>query len=208
MVLKLPWCKRQMFWAFEHGIFQFFCNFLSDKVETAFWESAAKHSKLFKSKFGHRNLFRKSLYIEVKNEYFDCLKIRFFTFLNSFERRSWKRYLGKQGKDNLNQWLFRKCSWIYLVVKSECPQRLEMIFFHFFASFSVTRLKSLLRKQGKAFKLVVIRSILQYSFGATLSQKRMFGAFGNGFFFAICWEMKLKPFFRKAKQSVQNYFNS
>ena len=36
--------------------FSSFCKFLSDKVETAFWESEAKSSKLFKSKFGHRKL--------------------------------------------------------------------------------------------------------------------------------------------------------
>ena len=42
-----------MFWAFEKGIFQFSCKFLSDEVETVYWESEAKQSKLFKSKFDH-----------------------------------------------------------------------------------------------------------------------------------------------------------
>ena len=31
------------------GHFPFFCKFLSDEVETIFWESEAKRSKLFKS---------------------------------------------------------------------------------------------------------------------------------------------------------------
>ena len=35
------------------------CKFLSDEVETIFWESKAKRSKLFKSKFGHSKLLRK-----------------------------------------------------------------------------------------------------------------------------------------------------
>ena len=58
----------------EH--FSFFCNFLSDKVETIFWESEANRSKLFKSKFGHRKLFRKCFwsYLELKNEFLVCLR--------------------------------------------------------------------------------------------------------------------------------------
>ena len=34
------------------GQFSLFCKFLSDEVETIIWESEAKRSKLFKSKFG------------------------------------------------------------------------------------------------------------------------------------------------------------
>ena len=49
-----------MFWPFEKVIFQIFFRFLSDEVETIFWESKAKRSKLFKSKFGHRKLLRKA----------------------------------------------------------------------------------------------------------------------------------------------------
>ena len=49
-----------------------FCKFLSDEVETVFWESETEHSKLFKSKFGHRKLLGKWFrsYIELKNEMF------------------------------------------------------------------------------------------------------------------------------------------
>ena len=39
--------------------FSFLGKFLSDEVETVFWESEAKRSKLFKSKFGPRKLLRK-----------------------------------------------------------------------------------------------------------------------------------------------------
>ena len=41
-----------------NNIFQSFA-ILSDEVETIFWESEAKHQKLFKSKFGHINVLRK-----------------------------------------------------------------------------------------------------------------------------------------------------
>ena len=36
-----------MFGAFGEGNFQFFLQFLSDEVENIFWESKAKHQKLF-----------------------------------------------------------------------------------------------------------------------------------------------------------------
>ena len=39
--------------------FSFFCRFFSDEVETIFWESEARRSKLFKLKFGHKELLRK-----------------------------------------------------------------------------------------------------------------------------------------------------
>ena len=44
------------------GFFSGFWKFLSEKVETVFWESEAKRSKLSKWKFGHRKLLRKWLW--------------------------------------------------------------------------------------------------------------------------------------------------
>ena len=46
-----------------------FLQFLRDEAETIFWESEAKQSKLFKSKFGHRKLLRKWFwsYLELTN---------------------------------------------------------------------------------------------------------------------------------------------
>ena len=38
MVLEQPWAQKRMLSAFEKGIFQFFCKFLSDKVEIIFSE--------------------------------------------------------------------------------------------------------------------------------------------------------------------------
>ena len=81
----------------EH--FSVFCKYLGDEVETILWESEAKCSKLFKSKFGHRKLLRKWFwsYFELKNECCDCLKRAFFSFLQIFEWRSWNHFLGKRG---------------------------------------------------------------------------------------------------------------
>ena len=40
-------------------LFSVICTFLREEVETISWRSEAKRSKLFKSKFGHRNLLKK-----------------------------------------------------------------------------------------------------------------------------------------------------
>ena len=56
-----------------------FLQFLSDKVETIFWKSYAKHQKLCKGKFSHRNFVRKwfSSFFELKNKYCGRLKIAY-----------------------------------------------------------------------------------------------------------------------------------
>ena len=80
------------------GRFPFFWKFLSDEVETIFWE--AKRSKLFKSKFGHRKLFRKWfwIYLELKNKCFERLERAFFNILQVFEWWSSNHFLGKRDK--------------------------------------------------------------------------------------------------------------
>ena len=64
----------------------FFWKFLSEEAETIFWESEAKVSKLFKSKFGHRKILRKwfSCYLEFKNECSESLKRAFLIFFPKF----------------------------------------------------------------------------------------------------------------------------
>ena len=77
--------------------FSVFWKFL---IESFFWESRGKRSKLFKSKFGHRKLLRKwfSSYLQLKNECSECWKRAFFSFLQVFAWRSWNHFLGKWGK--------------------------------------------------------------------------------------------------------------
>ena len=60
-----------------------FCKFLSDEVETVFWESETEPSRSIKFKVGHSKLYRKWLwsYHELKNECFARLKWTFFSFL-------------------------------------------------------------------------------------------------------------------------------
>ena len=79
----------------EH--FSAFCKFLSDEVETIFWESEAKHSKLFGSIFGYRTFLRKWFWthLELNNECSQGLERVFFSFLQSFEWRSWNHFQEK-----------------------------------------------------------------------------------------------------------------
>ena len=60
---------------------------MSNEVETLFWESEAKRSKLLKSKFDHRKLLRKWFrrYLELKNECSELLKRAILNFLEIFE---------------------------------------------------------------------------------------------------------------------------
>ena len=63
--------------------FLLFYKFLIGKVETIFWESKEKCSKLFKSKFGHRKLHRKLLWsdLEIKIECPEHMKMSIFSFV-------------------------------------------------------------------------------------------------------------------------------
>ena len=69
------------------GHFSFFCKFLRYEAETVFWESEAKPSKVFKSKFSDKELLRKlfSSYLELKNECSKGLKRAIFIFFQIFE---------------------------------------------------------------------------------------------------------------------------
>ena len=82
------------------GHFSVFCKFLSDKGETIFWESQAKHSKLLKSKSGRRKLLRKLFwsYLDLKDKCSERLKRSFFTFLQIFQWGNSNRFLGRWGK--------------------------------------------------------------------------------------------------------------
>ena len=98
--------------------FSVFCKFSRDEVETVFWESEAKRSRIIKSKFGYRKLFRKSVwrYFELENKCYERLKRAFFRFLEIFEWRSWKRFLGKWG--NVKATFFEKVYFVESILES------------------------------------------------------------------------------------------
>ena len=77
-----------------------FWKLLTGEVETLFCESVVKRSKLFKWKFGHRKILRKSFwsYLGPENECSERLKKTFLSFLQIFEWGSWNHFLGKWSK--------------------------------------------------------------------------------------------------------------
>ena len=84
-------------WSFENGIFQFFCKVLSWNYFLGKWD---KTYKIFKSKFGHRNLLIEWFwnFLELKNKYYGHLKTVLFRFLQIFDWRIWNHFVGRWGK--------------------------------------------------------------------------------------------------------------
>ena len=75
--------------------FSVLLKFLSDVVETVFWESEVKHWELFKSKIGNSKDFRKWFWMALVLKSFE---MTLYTFLQILERRNWKYFLKKWGK--------------------------------------------------------------------------------------------------------------
>ena len=137
--------------------------FMSDKIETVFWKSEAKCSKLLKFKIGNKKQFRKWFwsYLEVKNKCSESLKMTFFTFCKFLsdnvktvfwksEAKHSKLFESKVG----HRKFFRKWFCSYLVVKSECSDCLKIAIFSFLYIFQWRSWNRILGKQRKAFKIV------------------------------------------------------
>ena len=82
------------------GHFSVSCKYLSEEVDTIFWESEVNRWKVFKSKFGHRKLLRKWFWrnLELKNKCSERLNRAFLRFLQIFQWGSGNHFLGKWGK--------------------------------------------------------------------------------------------------------------
>ena len=80
--------------------FSVFCKSFNEEVERIFWESVAKHSKSFKSRFGDRKVLRQLFwsYLDLKNECCERLKRAFFSSMQVFGWRGWKHFLRMWGK--------------------------------------------------------------------------------------------------------------
>ena len=163
MVLKLSYAEKQVLWSFEKGIFQFFCKLLSDKVETIFWKSEAKRSRLFKSKFGCRKPVRKWFwtYLGLKNEFCERLKRAFSSFLEIFEWLSGDHFLGNWTKRSKlfqskfgHKKLLRKCLWSYVQLKNECCECLKRAFSVFLQIVHWRSWNHFLGRWGIAFKAI------------------------------------------------------
>ena len=142
--------------------FTIFCKFLGVKVKTFFWESEAKRSKVFKSKFGHRKLLRKMFwsYPELKNECFERLKRAFLvkkllsceveTIFWESEEKRWKLLKGQFGYLKFA----RKWFWSCLELKNWCSERFEKTIFHFFVNFWVTKSNPFTGKVRQIAKII------------------------------------------------------
>ena len=116
-----------------------FLQFLSDKLETIFWKSYAKHQKLCKGKFSHRNFVRKwfSSFFELKNKYCGRLKIAYFFLgfckflIDKVETISWesKAKCSKLFKSKFShRKLVRKWFLSYIELKKNVPGVWKMRF--------------------------------------------------------------------------------
>ena len=148
------------------GTFSVFCRFLSDEVETIFWEHQANRSRLFKSKFGHRKLLRKWFwsYLDLKDEFRRVPSVwkghfsfswKFLSdevetiFWESEEKRS-KLFKSKLG----HRKLLRKWFWRYLACKNDCCERLKRAFFSSFQIFKWRSWIPFLGNWRKTFKTI------------------------------------------------------
>ena len=126
------------------GHFSVFRKLLSDEVETIFWESKAKRSRLLKLKFGRGSFQENSIEAKlscntnVLSLWKECLSV-FCKFLSDeVESISWKSHAkrsklfkSKFGPGKLLRKWFRR----YLELKNECCGHLKRAFFSFLQAF-------------------------------------------------------------------------
>ena len=88
-------------WNLWKGHFSVFSKFLSDEVETSFWESETKRSKLFNQNLVIRSLLGNGFQgtLSSKTNTLEHLKRAFFSFLQIVKWLRWSRFLGK--RDNV-----------------------------------------------------------------------------------------------------------
>ena len=145
----------------------------------------------------------------------------FFIFLLIFESRRLNCFLEKRDKvlkplkSKFNHSkVFRKWFWSYLELKNKCYGCLKMIFFGFFANFSVNKLKPFSGKLSQNFKN--FRSKVSYSkhfrrwFWSYAVVKRECSERLEMAFFSCLesfWVTKLKPISGKARKSIKNCLN-
>ena len=193
-------------------VFSLFYTFLSEEVETIFWERKAKPFKFLKSKVYHLKRFRKLFWRSscVQNQMF--WEKRIFSLLTNFltddveavlresEAKLWELPSPKVCQSNY----FRKWFWRYFEAKNECPecskipfsgkvkQRLQRTFYG----------KARQRLQKCLHQKFFIISIPENSVDASVRPKWMFWTFENAtvLFLKTFRLMKLKLFSVKAKR--------
>ena len=82
MVFKLPWGKKQMFWALENGIFHYYANFSTTNLKPFSSKNGKSFENLFKQKFIMKSVSenRFGATLTSKGNVLSILKVTFFTF--------------------------------------------------------------------------------------------------------------------------------
>ena len=160
MKLLRNWFWRT-FWTFEIGIFQFFYKFLSDEVETVFWENETEPSKPIKLVIG--NFLEKGFEATLRSK-MNVLRVSKGTFsvFCNFWATKLKPFSGKARKNIKklfeskfgHRTLFRKWFWSFLELKNQCCGRLKIAFFSFLQLFDWRSWNFFLGKWGKVFKTI------------------------------------------------------
>ena len=144
MVLKLPWAKKRMFWAFQKSIFQLFASFLVTKLKPFSGKERQIVQIYLNQNFGRRSflengfgatLSSKTNVMSVWKELFpvfcNCLSEEVETIFRESEAKHSKLFLSKFG----HRKLLRKYFWSYLELKNEYFERLKRAFSSFLLIF-------------------------------------------------------------------------
>ena len=173
MVLKLPWAKKRMFWAFQKSIFQLFASFLVTKLIPFSGKERQIVQIYLNQNFGRRSFLEngfgatlslKTNVVSVWKEHFPvfckCLSEEVKTIFRESEAKHSKLFLSKFG----HRKLLRKYFWSYLELKNERCVRLKRAFFSFLQIFELRSWNRFLGKRGNAAKSFSIKSTLLRAF--------------------------------------------
>ena len=136
-VLKLPWTQKQMFWAFEKSIFQFFASLWRTKLKP-FSEKVRQRVQNYCNqnlgigsflKNGFETILSSKMNVESVwkghfSVFWKFLSDKVETIFWKSEAQRWKLFKSKFG----HRKLLRKEFWNYLELKNECCECLKRAF--------------------------------------------------------------------------------
>ena len=163
MVLKLPWARKRMFWAFKKTIFKFLANFCVTKLKPL----SGKRRQSFRN-YLSQNLvigsFLENGFEVTLSSKVNVLSVwknhipNFGKFLSDEVETNFRESEAKRSKlfklKSGRRKLLRKWFWSYLDLESECSERLKKPYFSFLQIFEWRSWNCFLEKGGKAFDTI------------------------------------------------------
>ena len=221
MFLKLHWAQKQMFWAFENGIFQFKASFWVTKL-VSFSGKVRQNIKIYLN----QNLVKKS-FLENglkswgEKRMFWTFEKRIFQFFAKFRVTKVKLF-SEKGRQSEAVYLNQK-----FVIRTflgngfgatlRWKTNIVSVWkehFSVFASFWVMKSRPFSGRVRQSIQnclnpYLVIGSFLENGLEVTLSSRTNVLSVWKDHFSVFCKVLsgKLKPFSGKARQSVQRYLN-